>query len=71
MWYNEKIVSRDWKYRYVNGGFGMKKVALISDGWKRNIIYAWADGIMIKINEYAEEVTLHHYNCYGNWCEYS
>lgn len=45
----------------------MKKVALISDGWKRNIIYAWADGIMIKINEYAEEVTLHHYNCYGNW----
>lgn len=45
----------------------MKKVALISDGWKRLIIYAWTDGIMNKIKEYSEEVCLYHYNCYGNW----
>ncbi len=45
----------------------MKKVALISDGWKRMIIYAWADGIMNRIKEYSGEVCLHHFNCYGNW----
>ncbi len=45
----------------------MKKVALIADGWKRNIIYAWADGIMNKMSNYHEKITLHHFNCYGNW----
>lgn len=45
----------------------MKKVALISDGWKRLITYAWVDGIMTAIRESGEEVCLHQYNCYGNW----
>lgn len=45
----------------------MKNVALISDGWKRLITYAWVDGIMSKICESGEDICLHQYNCYGNW----
>ncbi len=45
----------------------MKKAALISDGWKRLITYAWVDGIMTVIQESGEDVCLHQYNCYGNW----
>lgn len=45
----------------------MKKVALISDGWKRIITYAWADGIMKFIHESGEEISLYHYNCHGNY----
>lgn len=45
----------------------MKKVAFISDGWKRYFIYAWVDGIVNKIKAYDDEVCLYHYNCHGNW----
>ena len=45
----------------------MKKVALISDGWKRLITYAWVDGIMKFIRESEEEIALYQYNCHGNW----
>lgn len=45
----------------------MKKIALISDGWKRLITYAWAQGIMDKIHETGSDVALYQYNCYGNW----
>lgn len=45
----------------------MKKVILISDGWKRLIVYAWVAGIMEAINESGEEIGLFQYNCYGNW----
>ena len=45
----------------------MKKVVLISDGWKRLITYAWVVGIMEAINESDEEIGLFQYNCYGNW----
>ncbi len=45
----------------------MKKVAFIADGWKRLIIYAWIDGIYNAMKDYSEKVTLHNFNCYGNW----
>lgn len=45
----------------------MKKIALISDGWKRLITYAWVQGIMDKIREMNRDVALYQYNCYGNW----
>lgn len=45
----------------------MKKVVLLSDGWKRLITYAWVVGIMDAINESGEEIGLIQYNCYGNW----
>ncbi len=45
----------------------MKKIALISDGWKRLITYAWVQGIMDKIHELNQDVALYQYNCYGNW----
>lgn len=47
----------------------MKKVALISDGWKRLITYAWVAGIMDKIKETGRDICLYHYNCYGNWSQ--
>ncbi len=45
----------------------MKKVALISDGWKRLITYAWTEGAMERIREYDEDVCLYQFNSYGNW----
>ncbi|MCM1283275.1 MAG: substrate-binding domain-containing protein [Muribaculaceae bacterium] len=45
----------------------MKKIALISDGWKRLITYAWVDGIMSRIHERKADIALYQYNCYGNW----
>ena len=45
----------------------MKKIALISDGWKRWITYAWVYGIMDKIQEMDLDAALYQYNCCGNW----
>ena len=45
----------------------MKKIALISDGWKRLITYAWVQGIMDAIHERNYDAALYQYNCYGNW----
>ncbi len=45
----------------------MKKVALISDGWKRLIVYAWVAGIKSYINQADEDICLYQFNCHGNW----
>lgn len=45
----------------------MKKVALISDGWKRLIVYAWVAGIRSYIEESQEDICLYQFNCHGNW----
>lgn len=45
----------------------MIKIALLTDGWKRLVIYAWVDGILSKARELGVEITLHHFNSYGNW----
>lgn len=45
----------------------MKKIALLTDGWKRLIVYAWVAGIMERAKGGEEEISLYHYNCYGNW----
>lgn len=45
----------------------MKRIALLSDGWKRLMTYAWVDGIMKKSWELEEEIRLYHYVCHGNW----
>lgn len=45
----------------------MKKIALISDGWKRLITYAWVHGIMEYINDNKLDICLDQFNCYGNW----
>lgn len=49
------------------GKLFMKKIAMISDGWKRLITYAWVAGIMSKVEESEEDICLYQYNCYGNW----
>ena len=45
----------------------MKRIALISDGWKRLVTYAWVHGIMKGIAQSEEEISLFQYNTYGNW----
>lgn len=45
----------------------MKKIAMLTDGWKRMVTYAWVDGIIRRINELDEDICVYQYNCYGNW----
>jgi diguanylate cyclase (GGDEF)-like protein len=45
----------------------MKKIALISDGWKRYVTYSWVDGIMHMAEELGEQICLYQYNTNGNW----
>lgn len=45
----------------------MRKVALITDGWKRFLTYAWPAGIMQRIQETEEDVNLYIFNSSGNW----
>lgn len=45
----------------------VKKVALITDGWKRLITYDWVRGITRRIKEHDERIVLFHYNCHGSW----
>lgn len=45
----------------------MKKIALLTDGWKRYLMYSWVDGIMGYARNRGEDICLYHYNCYGNW----
>lgn len=45
----------------------MKKIAMITDGWKRMVTYAWVDGMKKRIRELNEDICIYQYNCYGNW----
>lgn len=45
----------------------MKRVALITDGWKRLFTYAWPSGIIERIEETGEDVNLYIFNSTGNW----
>lgn len=45
----------------------MKKVALITDGWKRLITYDWVRGITRRIRKQDERIVLYQYNCHGSW----
>ena len=45
----------------------MRKVALITDGWRRLFTYAWPAGILQRIRETGEDVNLYIFNSTGNW----
>lgn len=45
----------------------MKKIALLSDGWKRLVTYSWMDGITGRIKELGLDICLDQYNTNGNW----
>ena len=45
----------------------MKKIALLADGWKRLITYAWIRGINAFNENHSESIEICHYNCMGNW----
>ena len=45
----------------------MKKIALITDAWKRFISYSWPAGIIQRLKETDEDVNLYIFNSFGNW----
>lgn len=45
----------------------MKKIALIMEGWKRYITYAWPSGILQKIKETGEDINLYIFNSSGDF----
>ena len=59
-------IKRD-SYRDGNQVKNMRKVALITDGWRRLFTYAWPAGILQRIKETGEDVNLYIFNSTGNW----
>jgi diguanylate cyclase (GGDEF)-like protein len=45
----------------------MKKVAIIADGWKKFMNYAWIDGARQYIKEHDLDVTLHIFHSFGSY----
>lgn len=45
----------------------MKKIALIMDSWKRFFSYAWPAGILQRMKEKEEDISLYIFNSSGNW----
>ena len=45
----------------------MRKIALIADGWKQYVVYAWAEGMLRKIRASNDDIGIFMYNCFGNW----
>lgn len=45
----------------------MKKIELIMDGWKRWFTFAWPAGILQRIRQTGEEVSLYIFNSSGGW----
>lgn len=45
----------------------MKKIALLMDGWKRYLTFAWPAGILQQIHEAEEEAVLYIFSSSGNW----
>ena len=45
----------------------MRKIALIMDGWKRWFTFAWPAGILRRIRQTGEEVSLYIFNSSGGW----
>ena len=44
----------------------MKRIALLTDGWKKLITHAWADGIITAIQKEDKDIALFQFNCWGN-----
>ena len=44
----------------------MKKIALITDGWRRYVTYAWVDGITSRAEELGIDLILYTFNANGN-----
>ena len=44
----------------------MKKIALITDGWRRYVTYAWVAGIMQGAEKLGVDIHLYTYNTNGN-----
>ncbi len=44
----------------------MKKIALISDGWRRYVTYGWVDGIKKGAEKLGVDICLYTFNTNGN-----
>lgn len=49
------------------GFFAMKKIALITDGWKRYVTYAWVEGYRRYASEKQLDADLYIFQCFGNF----
>lgn len=49
------------------GGWTMKKIAIVADGWRRYINYAWIEGCRSYIAEHNLDVDLYVFNSFGNF----
>lgn len=45
----------------------MKKIALLTDGWKRLVTQDWVSGIVQRLKESDEKILLFQYNSFGSW----
>ncbi len=45
----------------------MTKIALIMDGWKRYLTFAWPAGILNRIKQTDEDINLYIFNSSGGW----
>lgn len=49
------------------GGKTMKKIALIADGWRKFITYAWVDGCQQYIKEHHIDADIYYFHSFGNF----
>ena len=47
----------------------MKRIALVSDGWRRLVTYSWAEGMLDYINKNNEDICVYQFNALGNWSQ--
>lgn len=50
-----------------DGDFYMKKIAIIADGWRRYINYAWISGCRQYIREHGLDVDIYAFHSFGNF----
>ena len=64
-----KFVIMDYNYVYsiIRGIFIMKKIAILVDGWKKYVNYAWVKGCQNYIGEHNLDVNLYIFHSFGNY----
>ncbi|MFN2925893.1 substrate-binding domain-containing protein [Lachnospiraceae bacterium YH-ros2228] len=45
----------------------MKRILLLTDGWRRFIVSAWSNGILQYMKEHDRDYSLIQFHCWGNW----
>lgn len=45
----------------------MKRILMLTDGWRRFVTYAWTNGILRYSEEHGNCITVYQFNSWGNW----